>query len=249
MEFERVLAVRTNKTVYRDGDRAVKLFGEDFRESDILNEALNHARAEETGLPVPALLEVCKIEGRWAIVTRFIPGKTLARRMDEEPEKREAYLERFVALQVEVQSRRSPLMNRLHDKMYRKITEAELTDATKFELHKRLASLPARASVCHGDFNPSNIILTDADEAYILDWSHVTQGTPAADAARTYLLFSLENRPDLAERYLTLYCHRAGVSRGDVQRWVPIVAASQSVQGRPEERELLLRWADVAEYQ
>lgn len=98
MEFERVLAVRTNKTVYRDGDRAVKLFGEDFRESDILNEALNHARAEETGLPVPALLEVCKIEGRWAIVTRFIPGKTLARRMDEEPEKREAYLERFVAL-------------------------------------------------------------------------------------------------------------------------------------------------------
>ena len=146
MEFERVLAVRTNKTVYRDGDRAVKLFGEDFRESDILNEALNHARAEETGLPVPALLEVCKIEGRWAIVTRFIPGKTLARRMDEEPEKREAYLERFVALQVEVQSRRSPLMNRLHDKMYRKITEAELTDATKFELHKRLASLPARAA-------------------------------------------------------------------------------------------------------
>ena len=77
----------------------------------------------------------------------------------------------------------------------------------------------------------------------------MTQGTPAADAARTYLLFSLENRPDLAERYLTLYCHRAGVSRGDVQRWVPIVAASQSVKGRPEERELLLRWADVAEYQ
>ena len=49
MEFERVLAVRTNKTIYRDGERAVKVFGDGFKESDILNEALNHARAEETG--------------------------------------------------------------------------------------------------------------------------------------------------------------------------------------------------------
>lgn len=249
MEFERVLAVRTNKTIYRDGERAVKVFGDGFKESDILNEALNHARAEETGLPVPALLEVCKIEGKWAIITQFIAGKTLARRMDEEPVRREEFLERFVSLQLEVQGKRSPLMNRLHDKMYRKITEAELTDATKFELHKRLSTLPARASVCHGDFNPSNIILTDDDRAYILDWSHVTQGTGAADAARTFLLFSLENKPDLAERYLSLYCKKAGVQRADVQRWIPIVAASQSVKGRPEERELLLRWADVAEYQ
>lgn len=249
MEFERVLAVRTNKTVYRDGGRAVKVFGEGFSKADILNEALNHARAEETGLPVPALLEVCKIEGNWAIVTEFVPGKTLARRMDEEPERREEYLERFVALQMEVHQKRSPLMNRLGDKMYRKITESELPDATKFELHKRLATLPARASVCHGDFNPSNIILTDDGTAYILDWSHVTQGTPAADAARTFLLFSLEGKHELAEAYLALFCKKSGVPRGDVQRWIPIVAASQSVKGCPEERELLLRWADVAEYQ
>mgnify|MGYP000822012698 CR=1 FL=1 len=228
MEFERVLAVRTNKTVYRDGDRAVKLFGEDFRESDILNEALNHARAEETGLPVPALLEVCKIEGRWAIVTRFIPGKTLARRMDEEPEKREAYLERFVALQVEVQSRRSPLMNRLHDKMYRKITEAELTDATKFELHKRLASLPARASVCHGDFNPSNIILKPDGQWYILDWSHATQGNASADVARTYLLFVLEGKEALAEKYLSLFCKKSDTAKQYVQQWICLLYTSPS---------------------
>lgn len=249
MEFERVLAVRTNKTVYRDGSHAVKVFGEDFKESDILNEALNHARAEETGLPVPALVEVCKIDGRWAIITELIPGETLSRRMEKEPERREEYLERFVALQLLVHAKRSPLMNRLTDKMYRKISEADLPDATRFELHKRLAALPARANVCHGDFNPSNIILTDDDEAFILDWSHVTQGTPAADAARTFLLFSLEGTAELAEQYLSLFCKKSGTPRTDVQRWIPIVAASQSVKGRPEERELLLRWADVVEYQ
>ena len=34
-----------------------------------------------------------------------------------------------------------------------------------------------------------------------------------------------------------------------VQKWIPIVAASQSLKGKPEERELLLKWADVVEYE
>jgi hypothetical protein len=34
-----------------------------------------------------------------------------------------------------------------------------------------------------------------------------------------------------------------------VQKWIPIVAASQSVKGKPEERELLFRWVDVVDYE
>jgi len=33
-----------------------------------------------------------------------------------------------------------------------------------------------------------------------------------------------------------------------VQKWIPIVAASQSVKGKPEEQELLMSWASVVEY-
>ena len=33
-----------------------------------------------------------------------------------------------------------------------------------------------------------------------------------------------------------------------VQRWMPIVAASQSVKGNEEERQFLLSWVDVADY-
>ncbi|MEG2080344.1 MAG: aminoglycoside phosphotransferase, partial [Oscillospiraceae bacterium] len=51
MELKKVIAVRTSKTVYKDGDRSVKVFNEDYKKSDILNEALNQARVEETGLP------------------------------------------------------------------------------------------------------------------------------------------------------------------------------------------------------
>ena len=43
-------------------------------------------------------------------------------------------------------------------------------------LHTRLESMPKHNKVCHGDFNPSNVIITDDGTPYIIDWSHATQG-------------------------------------------------------------------------
>ena len=101
MNLDRVIAVRTNKTVYRDGDKCIKVFDSDYSKADVLNEALNQARIEETGLHIPKVLEVCMLEGKWAIVSEFIKGKTLSQLMEEEPEKKDEYLSRFVELQLE----------------------------------------------------------------------------------------------------------------------------------------------------
>ena len=62
------------KTSYREGNTRVKVFGHGYLKSDILNEALNQARVEETGLRIPKLLEVRKADGKWAIVTEFVEG-------------------------------------------------------------------------------------------------------------------------------------------------------------------------------
>ncbi len=249
MKLEKIIAVRTHKTVYRDGDLAVKVFDEDFSKSDILNEALNQARVEETGLHIPAVIEVGKIDGKWAIVSEYIPGKTLDRLMQENPEKLDEYLELFVDLQMEVHSKRSPLLGKLKDKMNRKISESNIDATTRYELHTRLESMPKHVKVCHGDFNPSNIIITPEGVPYILDWSHATQGNASADVARTYLLFRLAGDVDLAEKYMKLFCQKSDTARQYVDKWLPIVAASQSVKGKPEEREFLLSWVDVVDYE
>ena len=87
MKFEKVLAERKDKVIYKDGDKCIKVFDENYKKSDILNEALNQARVEETGLNIPKIHEVTKIDGKWAIVTDFIEGKTLAQLMEENPDK------------------------------------------------------------------------------------------------------------------------------------------------------------------
>ena len=123
-------------------------------------------------------------------------------------------------------------------------------DVYKRQLHTRLEGMPKHVKVCHGDFNPSNIIISAEDgKPYILDWSHATQGNASADVARTYLLFCLAGKTDLADQYLSLFCKKSDTAKQYVQRWLPIVAASQSVKGKPEEREFLLKWADVVEYE
>ncbi|MBK6088560.1 MULTISPECIES: phosphotransferase [Ruminococcus] len=249
MTLDRVIAVRTAKTVYRDGDLCVKVFNEDFSKADVLNEALNQARIEETGLNIPKIHEVTKIDGKWAIVSDFIEGKTLQQMMDDDPDKKDEYLDLFVDLQLTVLSKTCPLLNKLKDKMNQKISMAELDATTRYDLHTRLNGMPKHNKVCHGDFNPSNIIIAKDGTPYIIDWSHATQGNGAADAARTYLLFWLKGDTETAKQYLDLFCKKSDTAKQYVQKWMPIVAASQSVKGNEEERELLLSWANVVEYE
>lgn len=249
MKLEKIIAVRTSKTVYRDGDKSIKVFDENYSKADILNEALNIARIEETGLNVPHVLEVTKIDGKWAIVTEFIEGKTMARLMEENPDKRDEYMERLVDIQLEVHSKKAPLLTKLKDKMNRKISEADLDATCRYELHARLEGMPKHNKVCHGDFNPSNIIIAEDGTPYILDWSHATQGNASADAARTYLLFWLSGDIDGAKEYLDLFCKKSNTAKQYVQKWMPIVAASQSVKGNEKEREFLLSWVDVVDYE
>lgn len=249
MNLDNVVAVRANKTVYRDGDRCIKLFSEGYSKALILNEALNQARIEETGLNIPKILEVTTVNGRWAIVSEYIEGKTLSELMAESTEKKQEYLEEFVDLQLEVQSKTCPMLTKLKDKMNSKISQTSLDATTRYELHTRLESMPNHKKVCHGDFNPSNVVVTADGTKYILDWAHATQGNASADAARTYLLFCLDGDEATAKKYLDLFCRKSDTARQYVQKWMPIVAASQSVKGNEREREFLLRWVNVVDYE
>lgn len=249
MKYEKILAKRPNKVIYKDGDNALKVFDSNFSKADILNEALNQARVEETHLNIPALNEVTKVDGQWVISTQFIEGETLSDLMKKHPEKEDEYLNMFVDLQIEMNKETVPLLNKLKDKMNRKISESSYDATTRYELHTRLESMPKHTKLCHGDFNPSNIIITPDGKPYILDWSHATQGNASADVARTYLLFCLSGKEKLADKYLDLFCEKSDTAKQYVQKWMPIVAASQSVKGKSEEKDFLDRWVNVVEYE
>ncbi|MDO4830616.1 MAG: phosphotransferase [Clostridia bacterium] len=249
MNLDRVIAVRNTKTVYHDGDKCIKVFNENFSKSDVLNEALNQARIEELGLRIPKILEVSMVDGKWAIVSQFIKGKTLSQLMKEEPNKKDEYIDMLVDLQLEVQSKTCPLLNKLKDKMNYKIMATDLDATTRYDLHTRLEGMPKHNKVCHGDFCPSNVIVTDDGTPYIIDWAHATQGNASADAATTYLTFVLRYDKAMADEYLKLFCQKSKTAMQYVQKWMPIVAASHLLNSNETEKELLLNWVNVVEYE
>ena len=245
MNLDNVIATRKHKKVYVDGDNCIKLFDKDYSISEILNEALNQARVQETGLNIPNIRAVTMIDGKWAIVSDYIKGTTLDKLMEQHPDKEDEYLEKFVNLQMEIHTKRCPLLTKLVDKMNRKITETDLKATLRFDLHARIESMPRSKKLCHGDYNPSNVIVTDDGTMYVLDWSHATQGNASADVARTYLLFKLKKQDERAEKYLDMFCSKSGTSKSYVKSWMPIVAASQSVKHHEEERDFLMSWVNV----
>ena len=195
------------------------------------------------------MLEVTKVENRWALVTEFIEGTPLDVLMREHPEKEDEYLNLFIDIQLEIMSKKVPTLNRLKDKYRRKLAEADIDDTTRYELLQRLEGTKNHDKLCHGDFNPSNVIINENGEYSIIDWAHATQGNASADVAKTFLLFSLNGQTELAEKYLNLFTEKSGLEKRGIQRWVPIVAAVQLKKGGAENREFLEKWIDVVDYE
>ncbi|MCL2222895.1 MAG: phosphotransferase [Oscillospiraceae bacterium] len=249
MKLDNIISERVNKTIYRDGDKCIKLFHEGASKADVLNEALNQARVEETALNIPKIHEVTMVDKCWVIVFEFIEGKTLRELIDENPKKTQEYIDMMIDLQLKMHSQRCPLLTKLRDKMLRKIDQTDFDLTIKYELQTHLNGMPRHNKVCHGDFRASNIIVTPKDELYILDWSHATQGNASGDVARTYLLYLLANQKDFGEYYINKFCEKTNTPRKYIDKWIRIVAASQSVKGNPEELDFLTRIVDVVEWE
>lgn len=248
MNLEKVIATRNNKTIYQDEDAVIKVFDESYPKSSVLNEALNHARVEETGLKIPKIRSVGSMDGKWFISMDYIPGKTMEQMMLEQPEKLPELLEQFVDLQLLMHSKTAPLLNKLKDKLNTRIQGVSgIDDSAKYEILTCLDSMPKHTKVCHGDFTPSNIIINESG-TYILDWSHATQGNASADTAATYLKLAYHNK-ELADAYLKLFCEKSNTELQYVQNWFPIVAALQLAKAVPEEKEFLHKWLDFIQYQ
>ena len=166
-------------------------------------------------------LEVSQLENAngWALVTEKVPGTTLAEKMTAEPQRFGEYLEMFVDLQIEIHGYTSPLLNRQRDKFARTIDSLDQLNATtRYNLQERLDGMTKEFKVCHGDFNPSNVIVGDDDQLYVCDWAHATQGSllptlppPTCSSPSTV--------KDQAEAYLELYCDRADMPMQVVRQW------------------------------
>ncbi|MGN1378027.1 MAG: phosphotransferase family protein [Dorea sp.] len=248
-ENAKVIVKRPYKEVYKTEEGIMKVFEKTHPKSAVFNEALNTVRVEETGLEIPKLKQVTQVDGKWTLVIEYKDGKTLEEMMKVDHDNLEKYMSDFVDLQLKVHEKKAPMLTKLKDKLAKQINQLKDLDATqRYELLTRLESMPKHDKLCHGDFNPSNVIVGKNGKMTVVDWAHATQGNASADAAMTYLLFALKDQ-ETADLYLKLFCKKSDTAKQYVQQWLPIVAASQLEKENELEKDFLMKWIDVMDYQ
>lgn len=236
IDADRIIAIRTDKIVYRDGNTVLKVFDPSYSTADIFNEALNQARIEETGFPVPKIMEILKLDGKWAIRREFAEGITLERLMLEKSEDRERNLDLFTDVQREIFALKAKQLNRQKYKLAQRISRAPIPEDTRERLLESLFTLPDGSATLHGDFIPSNLVLLSGGGYCVLDWTHVTEGNEHEDVARTYLQLMRRFDEATAERYLALYLGKSGARRADVFAWMASATVALLALCRPSER-------------
>ena len=151
-------------------------------------EADTITRVHAAGLPVPETDGVIDFEGRPAIVLERIEGESMWEHMKQDPRSVPELISQLLDLQTEVQRTLVPGLKVMKDRLRAKIkAAAHLSAEDRASAQRLLLMLPVGDSLCHGDFHPANVVLTERGPI-ILDWFDAARGDSTADFVRSSLL-------------------------------------------------------------
>ena len=247
--------------VYAWGDEQVlKLYQEWMPAVAIEREFALTRLARAGGLPVPAADEMLRIDGRLGIVFERIRGTSLLKKLEARPWQLVSVSRLLAEYHARMHACRLPpetLSQR--EQIEQGIAWAkDLSEAEKQTILGLLSRLPDGDAICHGDFHPDNLIITEHGPV-IIDWMTGRRGHPLADVARTVLLIQTGGLPSgvssamrlminasrsgLVNIYLNRYRQIRSASQAGIDAWIlPLLAARLfEVESYPLEKQLLLK--------
>lgn len=228
MNLGNPIAIGNTAKIYLCDNKIVKVFKKHFPNTESLYEAKKQEYAYSCGLHVPKVLEVTEIKSRQAIIMEYVKGKTVGDLLINNMELAEHYISVCVNVQQKMHAVvvDSDLLEPMSEKLHRQIESVHnLDEKQKDKLLRKLDSMVFEPRLCHGDFHPFNLIMSN-DNVKIIDWVDSSSGDIRADVYRTYLLYS-QFSVELAEMYLRIYCKNTGLSKDEVLQWAPIIAGAR----------------------
>lgn len=108
MQFDRIISVRNNRTVFRDGELCIKVLEDDVPASFVLSEATNMVAAAEAGLNVPKLREVSLHGNKRLITYDYIVGSPILCSDRDDADFRAQRLNLLIDAQLSINGTRCP---------------------------------------------------------------------------------------------------------------------------------------------
>ena len=240
-----------------DEGHVLKLFHNWFELKDIEYE-LKIARAvHASGVKTPAVKELVQVDGRNGLIYERANGESMLGMFQRRPWKVFEYARILAKLHADMHDCVFEAdVPPQHAKLKFKIDHAQaLPDSLKTHLLNALEALPEGNRVCHGDFHPANVLLSE-NEATVIDWIDASRGEPLADVARTSIIIlgaiATPQIPNLMLKvfinifqsaYLREYFRLRPQNKDEYRRWLPVVAGARLSENIPELETWLIQQA------
>jgi aminoglycoside phosphotransferase (APT) family kinase protein len=250
---------RTAEIYLWDDRHVLKLFRDWCPPQWVDDEARIAKAICDAGVPAPAPGELLEIDGRRGLLYERIEGISMLEDMNARPWLIFKYARSLADLHIQINKQTitglRSYKNRLRwDISHSKHLETELQN----RLLQKLDALPDGNNLCHGDYHPGNVLLSEHGPV-VIDWVTASAGSPWLDVARTSMILSIgaksaknQVRP-IIRMVIKLY-HRAYVSHyraqvrdseNELNSWRPLIAAARLNEEIAPERETLLDMAKV----
>jgi len=240
-----------------DAGHVLKLFHPWFDLDSVKYEQRIARAVHASGVKTPAVLDLVQVQGRNGLIYERATGMSMLQMFARKPWMLFTYARDLARLHLEmhecsfeadIPAQKSRLQFKLND-------ARALPASLKETLLKALDSLPEGDRICHGDFHPDNVLVSEK-ETVVIDWIDASRGNPLADVARTsVILLGAAASSQIPHRfqkvfvrmfhsvYLKQYFRRHPNAMEEYRRWLPIVAGARLSENIPEIEEWLVDWA------
>jgi Predicted aminoglycoside phosphotransferase len=172
-------------------DKVLKLYYDWVSLDWLEHEANIGAIVNTLGVSAPCFYEKVNEGGRNGLIYQRISGKLMSKSVEEEPWKVAYYAKKMARLHYQIHLGKGGALPSQKEKLTTVInlSKEQLGEKTE-KIIEYLDSLPSGDNICHGDFHPANIMISDQN-AVAIDWTHAYSGNPISDLARTCIIFIL----------------------------------------------------------
>lgn len=238
-------------------DSIIKLFREGFPKEGIMKEWILSNEVQEVYHAMPRAIKYVVYKNRYGIMYEKAHGMDMFSLLCRKPLSICGMGRQLARIHCEIHKTAIADIVTVKEKLTQEIGwAAELSSNEKDRMIKALNALPDKNSLCHFDFHPGNIIVSDS-KYQVIDWMTACAGDPAADIARTWLLLKygqIRNadrkhtfmvsvvKACIRRQYLRKVCRFSHITTTDVKKWIlPVAAARLSEWLTESERIELLK--------
>ena len=257
----KLIAVGRTAEVYAlNEDRVIKLFY-DWCDPQWVQHEIDVANLIST-LPIatPKILDSVEIQGRKGIIYQRMDGPSLLKLTTKKPWRVIHFARLFAELHTEIHKNKVKELPSQRTALINVMKQLEsLTADQKANVLDLLDELPDDNTLCHLDFHPDQVLITDNGPA-VIDWMTAKQGHPLCDVSRTCVLLKFGQVPYgswvthmlinswrkiFYRTYIRYYLKlNPGASKELLDKWMMPVAAARLNEAIAGEREPILHFIE-----